>query len=73
MEIVEGTGPLVEPLPFTDGEYAQRLAALRATMATAGLDAFVAFGPENITWLTGHDTPPTSTCRPASSPTTARR
>ncbi|HVL19842.1 MAG TPA: hypothetical protein VM422_02465 [Amaricoccus sp.] len=33
MEIVEGTGPLVEPLPFTDGEYAQRLAALRATMA----------------------------------------
>ena len=26
-------------------------------MASTGLDAFVAFGPENINYLTGHDTP----------------
>ena len=57
VEIVEGTGPLVEPLPFTGDEYARRLDALRADMAAAGLDAFVAFGPENINYLTGHDTP----------------
>lgn len=57
LEIREGTGPLVEPLPFSAGEYARRLAALRADMAAAGLDAFVAFGPEDINYLTGHDTP----------------
>ena len=57
MEITEGTGPLVEPIPFGAEEYARRLEALRAAMARAGLDAFVAFGPENITYLTGHDTP----------------
>lgn len=55
--ILEGTGPLVAPLPFSDAEYARRLAALRGEMAAAGLDAFVAFGPENINYLTGHDTP----------------
>lgn len=52
-----GEGPLVEPLPFSAGEYARRLAALRADMTVAGLDAFVSFGPENINYLTGHDTP----------------
>jgi Xaa-Pro dipeptidase len=57
VEIVVGEGPLVEPLPFSDAEYARRLAAVRDGMGTAGLDAFVAFAPENINWLTGHDTP----------------
>lgn len=57
VEIVEGTGPLVEPLPFGLDEYARRLKALRADMAQADLVAFVAFGPENINYLTGHDTP----------------
>ncbi|MBB5221272.1 Xaa-Pro dipeptidase [Amaricoccus macauensis] len=57
VEVVEGTGPLVAALPFTEGEYARRLAALRGEMTAAGLDAFVAFGPENINYLTGHDTP----------------
>ena len=57
VEIVAGTGPLVEPLPFSTGEYEQRLDALRADMAAAGLDAFIAFAPENINYLTGHDTP----------------
>lgn len=55
--ITTSTGPLLAPLPFSDAEYDRRLAAVRADMAGAGLDAFVAFGPENINWLTGHDTP----------------
>ena len=57
VEITEGTGPLVEPLPFSMDEYARRLEALRADMALTDLDAFIAFGPENINYLTGHDTP----------------
>src|SRR5262245_46201784 len=57
LEITEGTGPLVEPLPFSMDEYARRLRTLRAAMELAELDAFVAFGPENINCLTGHDTP----------------
>ena len=57
VEITEGTGPLVEPLPFSMDEYARRLRALRAELAVADLDAFIAFGPENINYLTGHDTP----------------
>lgn len=57
LAITTGSGALVAPLPFTDTEYDRRLAAVRAGMAAAGLDAFVAFGPENINWLTGHDTP----------------
>lgn len=57
VEILEGTGPIVEPLPFSAGEYERRLKTLRADMAAADLDAFVSFGPENINYLTGHDTP----------------
>ena len=57
VEIREGTGPLIEPLPFSMDEYARRLKAQRADMAFAGLDAFIAFGPENLNYLTGHDTP----------------
>jgi Xaa-Pro dipeptidase len=56
-EIVHSTAPLLEPLPFSAGEYERRLAALRDVMAAEGLDAFIAFGPENINYLTGHDTP----------------
>jgi Xaa-Pro dipeptidase len=55
--IVEGSGPLLEPLPFSGAEYARRLERLRADMAANELDAFVSFGPENINYLTGHDTP----------------
>jgi Xaa-Pro dipeptidase len=52
-----GSGPLVEPPPFSAPEYARRLGRLRADMAAQGLDMFIAFGPENINYLTGHDTP----------------
>ena len=57
MEIIEETGPLVEPLPFSINEYQGRPEALRADMALADIDAFIAFGPENINYLTGHDSP----------------
>lgn len=57
IEIASSTAPLLEPLPFSPDEYARRLETLRGDMAAAGLDAFVVFGPENINYLTGHDTP----------------
>ncbi|MGN6548801.1 MAG: M24 family metallopeptidase [Pararhizobium sp.] len=55
--VVIGRGDLIEPLPFSHDEYERRLAAVRARMAEAGLDVFVAFAPENIFYLIGHDTP----------------
>lgn len=55
--IEEGKGPLIAPLPFSEAEYAARLSKLRLAMRAQGLDAFVAFSPENIFWLTGHDSP----------------
>lgn len=57
IRIETGTGPLVAPLPFSEGEYSARLAAIRQAMRDGDLDAFVAFSPENIFWLTGHDSP----------------
>lgn len=42
-------------LPFTDGEYARRLAKVRAAMAEAGLDLLFIEDPSNIAWLTGYD------------------
>jgi Xaa-Pro dipeptidase len=56
-EVLHSTAPLLEPIPFSDVEYGRRSAALRSAMAAEGLDAFIAFGPENINYLTGHDTP----------------
>jgi len=55
--VTEGSGQLVEPVPFSNEEYERRLAALRGRMADAGVDFFVSFTPENIYYLTGHDTP----------------
>jgi Xaa-Pro dipeptidase len=57
VKIQEGTGPLVDALPFTDSEYQRRLTAIRSTMSRRGLDAFVSFTPENIYYVTGHDSP----------------
>ena len=56
-EIQEAEGPLVEPLPFSEEEYARRLAGLRAAMAREGVDVFVSFTPENLYYLTGNDSP----------------
>ena len=57
VKIQETTGPLVAPLPFTDAEFRRRLEGVRAAMSSRGLDAFVSFTPENIYYLTAHDSP----------------
>jgi Xaa-Pro dipeptidase len=55
--IEEGTGPLISPLPFSGAEYAARLAKLRDAMRQLDLAVFISFSPENIYWITGHDSP----------------
>jgi Xaa-Pro dipeptidase len=57
VKIQEGSGPLVDRLPFDDGEYRRRLDGVRAQIAKQDIDAFISFTPENIYYLTGHDTP----------------
>src|SRR5262245_18127985 len=57
VKILEGTGALVAPLPFTDAEFRRRLDGVRTAMASRSLDAFVSFTPENIYYLTAHDSP----------------
>ena len=42
-------------LPFARSEYDARLAATRAAMAEAGLDALFVTDPSNMHWLTGYD------------------
>lgn len=44
-------------LGFTIMEYRRRWQAVLANMAAAGLDALLVRAPENITWLTGYETP----------------
>ena len=46
--------PKREPLPFTDEEYAARLAAVRRNMAAAGVEVMLTAVPENIVYLTGY-------------------
>ena len=46
--------PKREPLPFTDEEYAARLAAVRRNMEAAGLEVMLTAVPENIVYLTGY-------------------
>jgi Xaa-Pro dipeptidase len=57
IRIQHGTGPLVDELPFGDGEFQRRLDNTREAMAARGLAAFISFTPENIYYLTGHDSP----------------
>ena len=57
VKIQEGSGPLVDRLPFDDGEYRRRLDGVRADMAKQDIGAFISFTPENIYYLTAHDTP----------------
>lgn len=42
--------------PFTQDEYDQRVAAVRAGMAARRLDVLVVTVPENVTYLTGYET-----------------
>lgn len=57
IRIETGQGPLVAPLPFSQAEYDLRLEKVRQAMRAHDLRAFVSFAPENIFWLTGHDSP----------------
>ena len=41
--------------PFLKSEYHDRLARVRGTIATRGLDALVIGDPANINWLNGYD------------------
>ncbi len=42
-------------LPFSLGEYAERLAKTRKAMDAAGIEVLFACDPSNIAWLTGYD------------------
>lgn len=54
--IVTGSD-LVEELAFSAGEFERRLLALRQMMTERELAAFVSFTPENLYYLTGHNSP----------------
>ena len=41
--------------PFTEAEFAQRLAATKLRMSAAGLDALIVSDPANMNYLTGYD------------------
>jgi Xaa-Pro dipeptidase len=53
--ITGGSGALLQPLAFEPQEYASRLARVRDGMAERGIDVFLCWTPENILYLTGHD------------------
>jgi Xaa-Pro dipeptidase len=55
-QIKIGEGPLLEELFFPAEEYENRLSKLRGKMEEDGIDTVVSFSPENINYLTGHDT-----------------
>src|SRR5262249_22978984 len=57
VRIQQGTGDLIGTLPFDGVEYQGRLDHLRELMAARGLDALITFTPENMYYLTGHDSP----------------
>jgi Xaa-Pro dipeptidase len=57
IEIQEGSGSLLVELPFSDEEYRRRLALTRKSMAEQDMQIFITFTPENIYYLSGHDTP----------------
>ena len=40
---------------FTEAEYAQRLAGVKARMEKAGFDLIICQDPANMCWLTGYD------------------
>jgi len=56
-QIEEGTSQIIGEQVFSDQEYENRLSRIREKMLEEDVDIFIAFGPENIFYLTGHDTP----------------
>lgn|SRR5487761_30939 len=51
------SGPLIQELAFDRSEYLQRLEGARNLMRSRGIDLFISWTPENILYVTGHDTP----------------
>jgi len=51
--VSEQEGPRARP--FSDAEFADRLAAVQAAMASAGLDALLVSDPANLYYLTGYN------------------
>jgi Xaa-Pro aminopeptidase len=49
--------PYKEALPFTVAEYQERIAKVRTGMGARGLDAILVTAPENIYYLSNHQTP----------------
>ena len=50
----DNTNPRRNPLPFSDEEYATRLAAVRTGMDKTGVEVMLTTVPENIVYLTGY-------------------
>lgn len=44
-------------IPFSQSEYLRRLDQVVQGMGNKGVDALLVRGPENITYLTGYETP----------------
>ena len=49
--------PYKEALPFPVAEYQERIAKVRKGMRTRGLDAILITAPENIYYISNHQTP----------------
>ena len=49
-------GPIAKELPFSQGEYNERVGKLRAEMAADGLDGLIVMSPANLHYLTGYYT-----------------
>ena len=49
-------GPIAKELPFSQGEYNERVGKVRAEMAADGLDGLIVMSPANLHYLTGYYT-----------------
>jgi Xaa-Pro dipeptidase len=49
------SGDLLQPLAFDAAEYRDRLRKVRLAMEEKGIEVFLCWTPENILYLTGHD------------------
>ena len=50
------SGPIEKELPFTQGEYDERVSKVRAEMAADGLDGLIVMSPANLHYLSGYYT-----------------
>lgn len=57
VQIHQSDSTLIGTRAFSDEEYRQRLARVRALMTERDLEALLSFSPENMYYMTGHDSP----------------